>query len=142
MGFKNKSIKKIFSKSYYISMSFNRLKYDSCAYSKELQESINPLDYNLFKGKYESCKQCPVGSFTNNLEFGSKTNVESDLLGLTREQSKCPEKYFDPKKQGPTANFSPGIMCQSIYNITPTNMKMPTSNGLSDLKLGTNCCSK
>ena len=50
-------------------MSFNRLKYDNCAYSKEIEESTSPLDYYLFKGKYENCKQCPVGSHTNNLEF-------------------------------------------------------------------------
>ena len=31
-------------------MSFNRLPYDSCAYAKTLQQSTDPLDYNLFKG--------------------------------------------------------------------------------------------
>lgn len=57
-----------------------------------MEESISPLDYNLFRGKYENCKQCPVGAHTNNLEFGSKTNVESELFGLTRQESKCPDK--------------------------------------------------
>ena len=50
-------------------MSFNRLTYDTCAYSKTLQESTDPLGYNLYKGKYEYCISCPVGNFTNNLEL-------------------------------------------------------------------------
>ena len=121
-------------------MSFNRLKYDNCAYSKEIEESTSPLDYYLFKGKYENCKQCPTGSYTNNLEFGSKINVESELIGLTRPESKCPDKKYNPKNQIDATNYSPPQMCQSIYYITPTNMKMPTSNGLNEELMGTNCC--
>jgi hypothetical protein len=123
-------------------MSFNRTRYDTCAYSKELQESTSPLEYYLFMGKYESCKNCPVGSFTNNLEFGSRASVESELYGLTRENSRCPEKKYNPNKPGEHADFSPARMCESIYHITPTNMKMPTSNGLNENALGTNCCAK
>ena len=52
-------------------MSFNRLSYDSCAYSKNLQQSTDPLEYNLFKGKFESCNSCPVGDFTSNLDLGT-----------------------------------------------------------------------
>jgi len=116
-------------------MSFNRLKYDNCAYSKELQESISPLEYQLFRGKYENCKQCPTGSHTNNLEFGTKAIVESELYGLSRQESKCPDKKYNPDNPMPNVNgnFSPPQMCHSIYYITPTNMKMPTSNGLSEI---------
>jgi len=123
-------------------MSFNRLKYDNCAYSKELIESTSPLEYNLFKGKYENCKQCPVGTYTNNLEFGSKTNVESELYGLTRQDSKCPDKKYNPEAPSSTLNYSPAQMCESIYYVTPTNMKMPTSNGLNDILSKNTCCSK
>lgn len=123
-------------------MSFNRLNYDNCAYSKELQESTSPLEYNLFKGKYENCTTCPVGSSTNNLEFGNKTNVESELYGLNRQDSKCPDKKYNPKVPYTKADFSPAQMCQSVYYITPTNMKMPTSNGLNNKSLGTTCCNK
>jgi len=121
-------------------MSFTRSQYDSCSYAKDIQESTSPLEYFLFAGKYENCKNCPVGQFTNILPFGPKTDVESELFGLTREQTRCPEKKYNPNKPGPKADFSPPIMCQSIYNITPTNMKMPTSNGLNNKVLGTNCC--
>lgn len=123
-------------------MSFNRLKYDNCAYSKELQESTSPLEYNLFQGKYKNCTQCPVGSYTNNLEFGSKTNVESELYGLNRQDSKCPDKKYNPNSSYSNANYSPSHMCQSVYYITPTNMTMPTSNGLNEHNSSTDCCNK
>ena len=35
-------------------MSFTRLDYDGCAYAKELQESTSPLEYLMYKGKYEN----------------------------------------------------------------------------------------
>ena len=85
-------------------MSFTRSQYDSCAYAKDIQESTSPLEYYLFTGKYENCKQCPVGKFTNNLPFGPKTDVESDLFGITREQTRCPEKKYNPNCN-PIENF-------------------------------------
>jgi len=117
-------------------MSFNRLKYDNCAYAKTLQESTNPLEYSLYKGKFENKTQCAEGKYTNNLEFGPKVDVESELFGITRLQSDCPEKKYNPNKPGATANFTPARVCDTIYYITPTNMKMPTSNGFDDKKLG------
>lgn len=119
-------------------MSFNRLSYDSCAYSKTLQESTDPLDYNLFKGKFESCRNCP--DFTNNLDFGLKVAVESDLKGQVRLGSKCPSKKF-PDNMGFAAAFTPAIACQSIYDITPTNIEKQTTTGLKDLSTyGQNMC--
>ena len=121
-------------------MSSTRSKSENCSYAKDLQESTSPLEYNLSKFKYENCKQCPVGSFTNNLPFGPKTDVESELYGLTRQQSRCPDKKYNPNKPGPKVDFTPAAVCDTIYYITPTNMKMPTSNGLNEKILGTNWC--
>jgi hypothetical protein len=117
-------------------MSFTRLNYDNCAYAKTLQESTSSLEIMLYKGKYENKKQCPVGDFTNNLKFGIKADVESDLWGVTRPESKCLDKKYDPSQPHPRADFTPGRVCDNIYYITPTNMKMPTSNGINDSKLG------
>ena len=121
-------------------MSFNRLSYDSCAYSKTLQQSTDPLEYNLFKGKFEACNTCPVGDFTNNLDFGVRSDIESDLKGQSRLGSKCPsEKY--PANSETAAPFTPQITCQSIYNLTPNNLVKPTTNGLKDLNsYGQNMC--
>jgi hypothetical protein len=120
-------------------MSFNRSIYDKCAYSKELQESVTPLEYNLFRNKYENCVQCPVGSFTNNLEFGEKTDAESELYGLKRNLSRCDSQKYNPTKPVHKPSFTPGITCQSIYHITPTNMKMPSSNGLNNINANLRC---
>ena len=112
-------------------MSFNRLSYDPCAYSKNLQQSTDPLEYSLFKGKFESLTNCPVGDFTNTLDFGVRSDIESDLKGQSRLGSKCPSKKF-PANIAEAAPFTPQITCQSIYNITPNNLVKPTTNGLKD----------
>lgn len=123
-------------------MSFNRLSYDSCTYSKTLQQSTDPLEYNLFKGKYESCETCPIGDFANILDFGVRSDVESDLKGQTRKGSKCPSEKF-PANIAEVAALTPSITCQSIYNITPNNLIRPTNNGLKDLNsYGQNMCLK
>ena len=121
-------------------MSFNRLSYDSCAYSKTLQQSTDPLEYSLFKGKFESCNACPVGDYTNNLDFGVRSDIESELKGQTRLGSKCPSEKF-PANAGAAAPFTPMVTCQSVYNITPNNLVRPTTNGLKDLNsYGQNMC--
>jgi hypothetical protein len=131
-------------------MSFNRLSYDTCAYSKTLQESTDPLEYNLFKGKFESCKNCPIGDFTNNLEIGERSDLESDLKGQARMATKCPsEKY--PSHSIANIPYTPPIVCQGIYSLTPVNsgypsahpvpLFKPSSNGLKDLSsYGQNFC--
>lgn len=122
-------------------MSFNRLPYDSCAYAKTLQQSTDPLDYNLYKGKFESCDNCPKGLYTNDLDFGIRTDVESDLKGQVRVGSKCDGEKF-PKNSNTTAEFTPMITCQSIYNLTPTGLSPQLNNGLKDLNsYGRNSCS-
>ena len=113
-------------------MSFNRLTYDTCAYSKTLQESTDPLGYNLYKGKYEYCISCPVGNFTNNLEFGVKIDVESDLKGQNREGTKCPSKKYMFNPQAGTPYTNP-LACHNIYYITPNNLPKITTNGLKDI---------
>lgn len=123
-------------------MSSNRLIYDKCAYATEMKESTGPLEYNLFMGKFENCKQCSVGDYTNNLEFGVKTDVENELLGLSRHLTKCPELKFDPNSKFETPNFSAARLCQSIYQITPNNLEKPTSNMLNEKNLGINFCQK
>ena len=121
-------------------MSFNRLSYDSCAYSKTLQESTDPLDYNLFRGKFESCTKCTAGDFPNILDFGTRSDLESDLKGQTRVNSKCPsEKY--PIGAESAVPFTPPNTCNSIHSITPNNLVKPTSTGLKKLSsYGQNIC--
>jgi hypothetical protein len=121
-------------------MSSNRLIYDKCAYAAEIKESTGSLEYNLFKGKYENCTQCPTGDFTNNLEFGSRADTESELQGLNRPGTLCPSLKYDPSKKFANPSFSPARMCQSIYYITPNNLEKPTTNMLNENNLGLNSC--
>lgn len=123
-------------------MSSNRLIYDECAYTTQIKESVSPLEYNLFAGKYENCTQCPVGENTNLLEFGVKTDDENELLGLSRPNTKCPGNKFNPAVKYNNANFSAARMCESIYNITPSNLEKPVSNMLNEKNLGMNSCPK
>jgi hypothetical protein len=121
-------------------MSFNRLPYDSCAYAKTIQQSTDPLDYNLYRGKYESCEQCPEGLYPNDLDFGVRTDVESDLKGQVRTGSKCDTEKF-PKNANIVAEFTPKITCESIHHLTPSNLVKPTTNGLKKLSsYGQNSC--
>lgn len=131
-------------------MSFNRLTYDSCAYSKTLQQSTDPLEYNLFLGKFESCNDCPIGDFPVNLDFTSRADVESDLKGQTRMGSKCPSEKF-PTNSAKATPFTPAVTCASIYKLLPVNngypsipptpLVKPTTTGLKDLSVyGQNTC--
>ncbi len=113
-------------------MSFNRLDYDTCAYAKKIQESTEPLDYWLFLGKYESCNHCETTDYTNNLDFTVRTQVENDLKGQTRKGTKCPKEKF-PLNTEQAVGFSPAIICQSIYKLTPSNVVKPTTSGLKNI---------
>jgi len=111
-------------------MSSNRLRYDACAYATDIKESTSPLDYNLFQGKYINQKNCAVSDFTNTLEFIDRATVESELYGITRSNTQCPSLKYDPKRNFKGADFSPPIMCDNIYYITPNNLEKPKTNML------------
>ena len=122
-------------------MSSNRLKYDTCAYATTIKESTEPLEYWLYKGKYETCTTCSNANFTNNIEFSSRADVESELYGLTRPGTDCPSLKYDPTKSFNNPYLSPPIICQSIYGLTPSNLVNPTTNMLNENNLGINLCS-
>ena len=119
-------------------MSSNRLKYDRCAYATEIKESTEPLEYNLFVGKFENCKNCPIGKYGNVLPFGPKTETESELFGINRHNSNCPEKKYQAESHFKNAPLSAAKMCDSIYYITPNNLEKPTSNMLNEKNLALN----
>ena len=120
-------------------MTSNRLSYDNCAYAQVLKESTSQLDYNLFVNKYENEKQCPGGDFTNVLPFNNRVDVENELQGIVRNNSKCSSLKYDPTVEFKAPGFSPPNMCSSIYYITPTNLVKPTSNMLNNNNLNNMC---
>ena len=82
-------------------MSYNRLRYDQCAYKKELDQSVGPLAYMLYPGRYENCSKCRhefglLGGTAVSHIKGNLVDLENDLRGQTRAATKCPAKKFKP----------------------------------------------
>jgi hypothetical protein len=83
-------------------MSFNRIKYDSCAYNLQMGRSTAPGDYRLYAPYAENCSQClsydgPVGSKADvslarkPTDFGYKgmAEIESELSWRNQLLNNC-----------------------------------------------------
>ena len=82
-------------------MSSNRLIYDTCAYKKNLDQSVGPLSYILNPIKYENCSKCRmelgiVGGTDVSQIKGNLVDLENDLRGATRAASLCPSAKYQP----------------------------------------------
>ena len=86
-------------------MSFNRQNYDEGAYLHALKQSAGPADYMLNMPRND-CASCfftspyvRINTIGGNVCTDSPIDVDSELLGLNRKNSRCPtQKYI------PTAN--------------------------------------
>lgn len=112
-------------------MSFNRLDYDKCAYAQRLNESTSPLEYSLYKGKYENCKDCKLSSYTNDLPQLDKTIVENELYNLNRTSTLCSSKKYNPNEKVKLPKYSTPRICEGIHSMTPSGLDKIKSNGLS-----------
>lgn len=124
-------------------MSFNRLAYDTCAYKVDLKQSVTPLDYQLYVGKFENTKPCPCNKENTlekcNVKFGTRADVENELYNLNRPGTLCPNKKYNPKEKNFNHTYHPPRLCQGIYHITPTGLKPIKSNGLSKVNTDIKC---
>jgi hypothetical protein len=130
--------------SYSTQGASNRQIYDCCAYSQSLQQSVDPLQYQLYFGRGENCSKCidKKAWFKQDTEI---VNIESDLLNLTRPLSKCAEYKYSPTcKTSPEciSTFAPDVprilspsLCPIVYN----NIPVQTSVGYT--LPNTNICS-
>ena len=105
-------------------MSFNRLSYDNCAYQHHLTESVGTLAYVLDPSRFENCNKCRVelgivgGTAVSHVK-GNLVDLESDLRGTTRLQSKCPTlKYQNPC---PSSEMNRCHQQQIIIKANPAN---------------------
>jgi hypothetical protein len=79
-------------------MSSNRLIYDTCAYDKDIAESgLDQLSYTLDPNRFYRCAPCRpelgiVGGNNVSLVKGNLVDLENDLRGQTRLQTRCPDK--------------------------------------------------
>lgn len=118
-------------------MSFNRLKYDNCSYEHQLSESVGTLAYMLDPVRYENVNKCRieygvVGGTNVSHVKGNLVDLESDLLGTTRLNSRCPAyKYQNPCPTGDMTKCAPG----SIYiRGSPTTQARTIDTTMQHLK--------
>ena len=109
----------------------NKMLYDNCAYQKRLYESTSPLLYQLYEGAHEHCKKCLYDKFWRPFDL---VDIESELMNITRPNSKCDQFKYDPRcvqstsclstfdKDVPVV-FAPEV-CPIIHNNIP-KMKSP-----------------
>ena len=106
----------------------NRQIYDCCAYAQSLQQSVDPLQYQLYFGAQENCSKC----IDNQAWFRQDkqiVDIESDLWNINRPLSKCDQYKYNPNcKPSPmcTSTFDPSIprvlspsLCPIVYNNIP-----------------------
>ena len=113
--------------------SFNRLRYDNCAYQKTLFESTGPLKYMLFEGKFENCGKCVYDNNSFYRPF-DLVDEESELKNITRAGTKCPQFQYSPtcvKSKTCTSTFDkkvPIVLAQEVCPVVHNNivrMKTP-----------------
>ena len=109
-------------------MSYNRLRYDQCAYKTEINQSVGPLEYLLNPMKYENCQKCRHefglvgGSAVSNIK-GNLVDLENDLRGQTRQNTKCPGLKFHPT-EGNVIHVA-GNACNQQRSIDLTPVHLP-----------------
>lgn len=112
---------------------FNRLRYDNCAYQKALHESTDPLRYQLYQGKFEHCSKCTQDNkFYRPYDL---VDVESELMGINRPNSKCPQNKYNPgckKSARCTSTFdssAPVVLAPEVCPIVKNNLPRMTHPG-------------
>lgn len=107
-------------------MSFNRLIYDNCAYKKTVEESTGTLSYVINPIKYENCSKCRVefgvvGGTNVSHDKSKLVDIENDLMNITRKNSKCPSKKYEPKCSKPSKDDN-GLPC-GPYQLAEKHLK-------------------
>jgi hypothetical protein len=99
-------------------MSFNRLIYDDCACKQRTEDSTTPMQYQLYKGKYENCSKCDTegGVARDSISYGDLVNIENELRNQNAASSVCPSKKHNPStaNKGIAIN-EPSICAQRVY---------------------------
>lgn len=105
-------------------MSFNRLTYDTCAYKHSLAESVGTLSWVLDPSRFENCNKCRIefgtvgGTNVSHIK-GNLVDLETELRGTTRLQSKCPTlKYQNPCPSGDMTTCQPD---EIVIRANPAN---------------------
>ncbi len=109
---------------------FTNLIYDRCAYQKDVYQSVEPLSFMMYPGKFENCGKCVYDKNNFWRPFDAQiVDAESELKNITRRASKCPQYQYknDCKKSCYcTSTFDktnpivyPAEMCAITHNNLP-----------------------
>ena len=112
----------------------NKQIYDCCAYSQQLQQSTDPLQYQLYFGQAENCSKCIYKKawFKFDREV---VDIESELHNLTRPLSNCDSLKYSPtcpRSKSCISTFNknvPRILSPSLCPIVYNNIPRPTGPG-------------
>lgn len=85
-------------------MSFSRLNYDPCTYMHNIRQSVGAVDYQIGT-PMPHCKACFSTDPSLRLGTGGVStcrdkpliDVDSELMGITRQATNCPTQQFIPK---------------------------------------------
>jgi hypothetical protein len=75
---------------------FTRLQYDRCAYQKDLYQSVEPLSFQMYPGKFENCSKCTYEDQFWRPFDTQIVDAESELRNITRRATKCPQYMYNP----------------------------------------------
>lgn len=108
---------------------FTRLNYDRCAYQKDLYQSVEPLGFQMYPGKYENCSKCTYNEDQFWRPFDTQiVDAESELSNRTRRATRCPQYKYLPgcnKSCYCTNTFDPSnpiVMAQETCPILHNNI--------------------
>lgn len=112
----------------------NRQIYDCCDYAQTLQQSVDPLQYNLYFGAGENCSKCidKKAWFKQDRQI---VDIESELRNQTRPLSRCDFLKYNPNCQTSDSCIStfdpnaPRILSPSLCPIVYNNIPVQTSPG-------------
>jgi hypothetical protein len=107
-------------------MAFTHLLYDKCTYKHALQESMAPCDYMLDQNFAHNSKACFVKSpAVRQTYYGVATckdliDVDSELMGLNRRTSRCPDKRYHPSQH----DFCYAKKAKECNDLDPENCRI------------------
>lgn len=92
--------------------SFNRLKYDRCAFEGDTFQSTQPLQYRMSMDPYENDNKCVFDKDSYYYKNDDTiVDTESELKGIKRKASKCPQNKYNP-------NCEKSDTCVSTYDVS------------------------
>lgn len=116
--------------------AFNRTLYDSCAYSKYLTQSTEPIGHCMYVGKYENTQKCISDDKNNWQPFSPQiVDAESELRNIKRPYSTCDsQKYSEQCINNKTAvstfdTANPIVLDQGLCPIIKNNIPKTTDVG-------------